>query len=362
MKKVTKMGIVLYLVMLCLVGCGNSKKYNDVQSVFNSFKEKGVPIIYSIVYDDSNDPNGLNQHAYKQKGNFADSRIESTYSEEEPLSGTVEIFENTEKATKRINYLEQLDTIDSFDYKFQKDNVVIRLSGNYTQEQISEFIDILDGKEVVISTNAVNNNTENNKTGKSGETVKMDVGNDKLTSNDFSYNSYICEKGKYAKYRDTAVTVTNNGKVASGVNVQVSFLNEENTMIDSQDGVISIIDAGATQCIVINSDSDYSSVSVTITPKDNNYYLPVDNTIQSDYSIQGAKCVGTLKNTGTQDIEFLQVYCLFFNGDSLVKAESRYVGTDDKLAAGDTAPFSVNASNNITFDSVKLYFSGRIPN
>lgn len=164
MKKITKLGIVVCLVALCLCGCGNkntvttedstsSEKYTNANDVIQSIKDAGVPVTYSIVYDSSNDPNGSNNHAYLQKGNFSDTRIESTYSKEEPLSGTVEIFENEQKAINRSEYLDKTSALDAtYGYKIQYQNVLLRLNKKYTQTQIDEFTDILYGKSVEIST------------------------------------------------------------------------------------------------------------------------------------------------------------------------------------------------------------------
>ena len=63
MKKLLCGAIAVCLVCAALVGCG--KNGETAASVIADLKEKGVPISYSIVYDDATDPNGEGPHDYK---------------------------------------------------------------------------------------------------------------------------------------------------------------------------------------------------------------------------------------------------------------------------------------------------------
>ena len=99
MKKLLSGAIAVCLICAALVGCG--KGGETAASVIADLKEKGVPISYSIVYDDATDPNGEGPHDYKEKGNFADSRLETAYDESEPESGSVEIYKSEAAAKAR---------------------------------------------------------------------------------------------------------------------------------------------------------------------------------------------------------------------------------------------------------------------
>lgn len=116
-----------------------------VESVMAKLEESGIPIEYKIIYTDETDPNGADNHDYLEKGNFADSRIEENYSEEEPLSGSIEVFRTNEEAITRADYLESLSALDSFAYRIISGNVLLRLNDNYTDEQIQEFVNIIGG-------------------------------------------------------------------------------------------------------------------------------------------------------------------------------------------------------------------------
>ena len=129
----------------------NEKVFNagSVADVINGLENGGIPIIYSVIYTSENDPNGKGEKDYLEKGNFADSRIEENYSEEEPLSGSIEIFESDEKAIERRDYLESLSSLDSFPNKIVRGNVLLRLSGEYSDDQIQEFFSLLNSDRII---------------------------------------------------------------------------------------------------------------------------------------------------------------------------------------------------------------------
>lgn len=112
-----------------------------VKDVIEKLKTSGVPIIYEIIYTEETDPNGEGAHLYIEKGNFADSRIEEEYSEEEPLSGTIEIFSSAREAQERAGLL----NARYFAYYILNDNILIRLSSKYSEEQLKEFSQIIGG-------------------------------------------------------------------------------------------------------------------------------------------------------------------------------------------------------------------------
>ncbi len=116
-----------------------------VDDIISGLEEAGIPIEYKIIYTDETDPNGADDHDYLEKGNFADSRIEENYSEEEPLSGSIEVFATKEEAIERADYLESLSALDSFACRIISGSVLLRLNDNYTDDQIQEFADIIGG-------------------------------------------------------------------------------------------------------------------------------------------------------------------------------------------------------------------------
>lgn len=133
-------------LLLTMSGCSKNgkSKYDSVADIIQTMRDAKIPIIYDIVYTDQNDPNGDNEHAYIQKGNFADSRIEKEYDENQPLSGSVEKFETKEKAIERADYLKSFGTLDDFGNNLIVDNYLIRLSKYYSEDEKKEIAKIFD--------------------------------------------------------------------------------------------------------------------------------------------------------------------------------------------------------------------------
>jgi uncharacterized protein YdcH (DUF465 family) len=170
-KKIFSALLIVCLCNLLLIGCKD--KSNNVSDVMKGLKDGGIPISYEIVYTSEMDPNGSKDHAYKEKGNFADSRIEPKYSEDEPLSGSIEIFESAEKAEERAKYLDGFSSLDSFGYKIINGEILIRLSSKYTAEEVKKIEGIFGGKLYTNSKEEINSPKE--KTGSNSESIFDDM-------------------------------------------------------------------------------------------------------------------------------------------------------------------------------------------
>ena len=144
MRKLTALLISALLAFFCFVGCGEPNV--SVQAVIDQLKDAGLPIEYSIVYTSENDPNGPGELPYIQKGNFADSTLESEYSKEEPLSGSVEIFSSKEKAIERADYLTGYGIINDFDYQILNGCILLRLHSNFDRSAVEKYAQAIDGE------------------------------------------------------------------------------------------------------------------------------------------------------------------------------------------------------------------------
>lgn len=149
MKRIVGAGLAIILVVCFFVGCQGAGSQVDksvnVESVVQEFKDAGLPIVYHIVYTDKNDPNGPGEKEYTEKGNFVDKRIELEYSETEPISATIEIFESESALKERADYLIGFSALDDKEYQIIKDNVLVRLYNGFTEEQVEEYADAIDG-------------------------------------------------------------------------------------------------------------------------------------------------------------------------------------------------------------------------
>lgn len=154
MKKMIAWFSTLALLCSMLAGCsGETENSSSVpetlmaESVIQAFQEADIPIPYYIIYTEENDPNG-DDTPYTEKGNFTDERIEITYEEDEPQSGSVEIFATPEEAEERAEYLQGFSALDTFQYQVLQENVLLRLNSAFTEEQVDEYVEVFDGKIV----------------------------------------------------------------------------------------------------------------------------------------------------------------------------------------------------------------------
>jgi len=116
-------------------------KMSDEQ-IINKFIEAGFPISKVIVYTEETDENELlgRPKGYIQKTNFADSRYEQYNIDEDPIGGTIEIFNNAEDAKSRYEYLDSVyDMISGRNYMYLRNNILFRIHSELTPTHAKEY-------------------------------------------------------------------------------------------------------------------------------------------------------------------------------------------------------------------------------
>ena len=164
MKKMIAWFSTLALLCSMLAGCsGETENSSPVpetltaESVIQAFQEADIPIPYYIIYTEENDPNG-DDTPYTEKGNFTDERIEITYDKNEPLGGSIEIFETPEEAEERAESLQRHIVSDPFLYQIVWKNALLRLNTAFTKEQVAEYATVFDGKMVALPVDYLHEN------------------------------------------------------------------------------------------------------------------------------------------------------------------------------------------------------------
>lgn len=112
------------------------------EEIINKFVEAGFPISNIIVYTEETDENELlgRPKGYIQKTNFADSRYEQYNIDEDPIGGTIEIFNNAEDAKSRYEYLDSVyDMISGRNYMYLRDNILFRIHSELTPTHAKEY-------------------------------------------------------------------------------------------------------------------------------------------------------------------------------------------------------------------------------
>lgn len=115
------------------------------EKIVKQLKDSNTNIDYFINYDINND---MNEHpSYIGKVSFNDKSISSDYDPEEPLSGTIEVYKSNKEAVKRADYLSNISPVlDDFGNHIISDNVLVRLSKDYTKADIDNFAKILNAE------------------------------------------------------------------------------------------------------------------------------------------------------------------------------------------------------------------------
>jgi len=160
MKKYIPLVLTVVVLLAGLTAC-NSSKNNDTdlastdespkiditnmaaEEIVNAFKDAGFPIDNVLVYDEETDPNALlgRPNQYISKVNFADTRIEQWDDEENPVGGSVEVFENTADAEARYEYINALSSSSSMfvQYLYLYKNVFLRIDKDLTPDQAAAY-------------------------------------------------------------------------------------------------------------------------------------------------------------------------------------------------------------------------------
>ena len=125
--------------------------------IVNKMKEKTSNIGKVVVYNEENDLNNLlgRPNQYTSKATFEDIRLEQKNADNEflteeernePIGGTIEVFNNETDMNNRKAYIESLSSSVSLfnQYIYAKGNVLLRLENDLTPTQAKEYEDIFN--------------------------------------------------------------------------------------------------------------------------------------------------------------------------------------------------------------------------
>ncbi|WP_270739567.1 hypothetical protein [Massilioclostridium coli] len=149
-----KFGAKLACVVLCALfvggscGCGKAvpeSPYQSVGDVILALKEAGLPVTNEIVYQEETDVTP----AYRQKGDFSDSRLEPRYTPN-PDNGTVEIFSSPEKMRERAEEQVGYRFLSGYGYQIKTGIVLVQLDKQFTIEQAEGYAEALEADLTVL--------------------------------------------------------------------------------------------------------------------------------------------------------------------------------------------------------------------
>lgn len=143
-------GLIIFSTLL-FVGCDkqSDKDKIDITKMSASeivavFVNAGYPIGNVVDYTETTDLNKMlgRPGSYISKTSFADTRLEQlTIADASPVGGTVEVFNNSSDADKRIAYIHGLVGQPGvfFQYEYSYKNVYFRIAGTLTPNQALQY-------------------------------------------------------------------------------------------------------------------------------------------------------------------------------------------------------------------------------
>ncbi len=114
----------------------------------NGFINASLPVDNVIVYDEETDLNELlgRPNQYTSKVNFADTRIPQS-DPEDPIGGTVEVFNNNDDLQLRKSDLESVEDLYQFIYVSPDGLALLRISYVLNPEDAEEYVNVLNNIE-----------------------------------------------------------------------------------------------------------------------------------------------------------------------------------------------------------------------
>lgn len=146
---------LLFLILLSISGLSACRKSEiTTDDIIDQLESAEYPIGTIVTYTEESDPNELlgRPNQYIAKVNFSDLRLEQQ-DEDEPIGGSIEIFENEEDCQDRAAYLKEISQESSFtEYNVLFDNILLRLNEEFTSGEAEAYVtavqNIIDGKDV----------------------------------------------------------------------------------------------------------------------------------------------------------------------------------------------------------------------
>ena len=115
------------------------------ENVFEYLNCAGFDLVYTIIYDETNDPNGSGKHPYIEKASFIDGRKVENYNDDSPLSGTIEFFENSDLAVERAAQITD-STYQVYAAQIISGSCLLRLGYDYSEEEIANAAKSINGE------------------------------------------------------------------------------------------------------------------------------------------------------------------------------------------------------------------------
>lgn len=159
-------------------------------------------------------------------------------------------------------------------------------------------------------------------------------------------------------YYYVALVVKNNSEFNLAPSIKMVFYDEDGNMIGASNQEDKAFESGYEMAFVFTNEDEFASYKYEISVQEEKYYDCVLSSLTVETNITDEKAILSVTNNGDKAAEFVKYTILYFNSNEAVGSGRGYcVDDDSELKPGKTEYVEDNCYE--TFDSIKIYFSGR---
>lgn len=159
-------------------------------------------------------------------------------------------------------------------------------------------------------------------------------------------------------YCYVALVVKNHSEFDLAPSIKMVFYDEDNNMIGVSNQDDKAFESGYEMAFVFINEDEFTSYKYEISVQEETRYDCVLSDLSVETNITDEKAILSVTNNGDRAAQFVEYNILYFNGNEVVGSGRGYcVDDDNELKPGKTEYAEDNCYE--TFDSIKVYFSGR---
>ena len=161
----------------------------------------------------------------------------------------------------------------------------------------------------------------------------------------------------YKRYSSNylVLVLTNKSGVSCDLSVDADFYNSEGKIVGTKTDSIYAFADGTTVVASLSCDEEFAKYDYTLSAEELSYYKPVDQDLTTEVTTTSKKAIVSATNNGSGEANSVDVYVLFYKGDTLVDCNWSYMSD---IKAGATSKDEVSCWADDGFDSAKAYVHG----
>ncbi len=168
----------------------------------------------------------------------------------------------------------------------------------------------------------------------------------------------VTEYSYSTDYQDYAfLVIKNNSKFNLSISAAVKFYNDKGELIGAETESESPIGSGCEFVLDFSPDEEFATMTYEFEVEEEDWYESAVHDLSYETVTAKEKEIVSVKNNGTEAVEFVEVSVLFFNGDDVVDFEWTYFADNDsEIKPGKTITEEIKCYEEYT--SVRIFLTG----